>query len=117
MNIFVGSFPLETSEDDLRKAFAEFGDVFSVQIIKDRVTGDSRGFAFVEMRSKREAQMAIDELNGKEFMGGQPLTVNEARPRPVIHHGGPEHDSRKFDSRRRRGKKKGSRKNRGRSRY
>lgn len=80
MNIYVGNIPREASEDDLREAFAAFGQVTSVAIIKDRYSGESRGFGFVEMASQEEAQAAINGLNGKEFKG-RTLNVNEARPR------------------------------------
>ena len=80
MNIYVGNLPTGSNEDDLRKAFEEFGQVESVKIIKDRYTGESRGFAFVEMPTKEEALSAIEGLNDKEFEGST-LIVNEARPR------------------------------------
>ncbi|MGQ9627332.1 MAG: RNA recognition motif domain-containing protein [Anaerolineae bacterium] len=80
MNIYVGNLPREATEADLREAFQAFGQVTSVTIIKDKFSGESRGFGFVEMPSKAEAQSAIAELNGKELKG-RTLTVNEARPR------------------------------------
>lgn len=80
MNIYVGNLSYEVTEDDLRKAFEEFGQVESVNIITDKYSGESKGFGFVEMRSKDEAQSAIEGLNGKEFKG-RALKVNEARPR------------------------------------
>ena len=70
----------ETTEDDLREAFAAFGQVESVTLIKDKFTGESRGFGFVEMPSKDEAQKAIDEMNGTDLKG-RALNVNEARPK------------------------------------
>ncbi len=80
MKIYVGNLAHSASEDELKEEFAAYGDVVSVNIIKDKFTGDPRGFGFVEMASKEEGQKAIDELNGKEFQG-RALNVNEARPR------------------------------------
>ena len=80
MNIYVGNLSREVTKDDLLEAFEEFGQVESVKIITDRVSGESRGFGFVEMPAEAEAQSAINGLNGKELKG-ETLTVNEARPR------------------------------------
>lgn len=80
MNIYVGNLPRQASEDDLRQAFQAFGEVTAVNIIKDKFSGESRGFGFVEMAKKSEADAAMVALNGKEFMGN-PMTVNEARPK------------------------------------
>jgi RNA recognition motif-containing protein len=80
VNIYVGNIPRGTTEEELQEAFQAFGQVASVAIIKDKFSGESRGFGFVEMPSKTEAQSAIAGLNGKEFKG-RALTVNEARPR------------------------------------
>jgi cold-inducible RNA-binding protein len=80
MNIYVGNLPFKASEDDVRQAFAAFGDVTSVAIITDKATGRSKGFAFVEMSNDEQANAAIAALNGKEMLG-RALTVNEARPR------------------------------------
>lgn len=80
MNIFVGNLSFQASEDDIRQAFAVYGQVSSVAIIKDKMTGRSRGFAFVEMPNAPEGQTAITALNGKELKG-RAITVNEARPR------------------------------------
>ena len=80
MNIYVGNLANQASEDDLRQAFEGFGQVESVNIIKDRFSGESRGFGFVEMPSKDEAQKAIEEMNGKDLMG-RAVNVNEARPK------------------------------------
>ena len=80
MNIYVGNLSYEVTEDDLRLAFESFGQVESASIIKDRYSGQSKGFGFVEMASKAEGQSAIDGLNGKELKG-RALNVNEARPR------------------------------------
>jgi len=80
MNIYVGNLSRDLSESELREAFAAFGDVSSAAIIKDKFTGDSRGFGFVEMPNKDEADKAVSSLNGKD-MKGRNITVNEARPR------------------------------------
>jgi len=80
MNIYVGNLPFNTGEEDLRQIFAAYGQVDSVAIIKDKMTGRSRGFGFVEMANDAEAREAIAGLNGTE-MEGRTLTVNEARPR------------------------------------
>ena len=80
MNIYVGNLSREVAEDELRQAFEAFGQVTSVNIIKDRYSGESRGFGFVEMATKSEAQAAINELNGKS-LGERTLSVSEARPR------------------------------------
>lgn len=80
MNIYVGNLARETTEAELRRAFEAFGQVSSVAIIKDKYSGESRGFGFVEMPNATEAQAAIAGLNGKE-MGGRTLNVNVARPR------------------------------------
>ena len=86
MNIYVGNLSREVTEEDLRQAFEAFGEVTSVKIIKDKHSGESRGFGFVEMASKDEGEAAIAGLNGKDFMG-RALNVNEARPR-TDHKGG-----------------------------
>lgn len=80
MNIYVGNLSYGMSEDELREAFAAYGDVSSVKILSDRETGRSRGFGFVEMPNQSEGEAAIAQLNGKE-LGGRSLRVNEARPR------------------------------------
>lgn len=78
--LYVGNLNYDTSEEELQKAFAEFGTVDSATIITDRQTGRSKGFGFVEMSSEEEAEKAIEGLNGKEF-GGRTIKVNEARPK------------------------------------
>ena len=88
MNIYVGNLSYDTTEEDLRKAFEEFGNVASSSVIKDRDTGKSRGFGFVEMSEDSEAQAAIAALNGKDLQG-RTLTVNEARPPQPRGNGGP----------------------------
>ena len=80
MNIYVGNLSHEVTEEDLRLAFKPFGQVETATIIQDKRSGQSKGFGFVEMASKAEAQSAIDGLNGKELKG-KALNVNEARPR------------------------------------
>ncbi|MDH4219443.1 MAG: RNA-binding protein [Candidatus Aminicenantes bacterium] len=87
MNIYVGNLLREATEDDVRQAFEAFGQVTSVKIIKDKYTGDSKGFAFVEMPNSREAQSAISGLDGKDLKGST-LKVNEARPRSDDRRGG-----------------------------
>ena len=81
MNIYVGNLAYEATEEGLRQTFEAFGEVASVKIIKDRYTGGSRGFGFVEMPSKTEGESAITDLNGKD-LNGRTLKVSEARPRP-----------------------------------
>jgi cold-inducible RNA-binding protein len=78
--LFVGNLPFSVTENDLQDHFAVAGTVIAVNIMQDRATGRSRGFAFVEMGSQAEADAAISQFHGKEFQG-RPLTVNEARPR------------------------------------
>ena len=80
MNIYIGNLSQKASEEDLRKAFEAFGSVKSVNVIKDKYSGISKGFAFVEIESKSEAQAAIQELNGSELKGNK-IIVNEARPK------------------------------------
>lgn len=80
MNIYVGNLPHEATDSDVQKAFEAFGKVSTVNIIKDKFSGQSRGFGFVEMPNKDEAQAAIAGLNGTEMMG-RALNVNEARPK------------------------------------
>jgi RNA recognition motif-containing protein len=76
--LYVGNISFETTSDDLVQAFSQFGSVLSAQIVTDRETGRSRGFAFVEMHDGAEA--AITAMNGQQ-LGGRTLTVNEAKPR------------------------------------
>ncbi len=80
MNIYVGNLSREVSEADLRQAFEAFGQVTRAAIVKDKFTGEARGFGFVEMPNDTEAQAAMNALNGKD-MKGRVLTVNEARPK------------------------------------
>jgi RNA recognition motif-containing protein len=80
MNIYVGNLPREATEDDLRELFKSFGEVASATIIKDKFSGEPRGFGFIEMPTNAEAQSAIAGLNGRELKG-QVIHVNEARAR------------------------------------
>ncbi len=80
MNLYVGNLSFQTNEDELQSAFSAFGQVSSVSIIRDKFSGDSRGFGFVEMPNETEALAAISGLAGTE-LGGRAITVNEARPR------------------------------------
>ena len=80
MNIYAGNLSRDLTEDDLREAFQAYGEVSTASIIKDKFSGETRGFGFVEMPNKAEGDAAIAGLNGKDLKG-RTLTVNEARPR------------------------------------
>jgi RNA recognition motif-containing protein len=80
MNIYVGNLSYDATDESIRKAFESFGQVSSARVVKDKYTGQSRGFGFVEMPEQVQAQSAIRSLNGKEIQG-KPVNVNEARPR------------------------------------
>jgi len=80
LNIYVGNLPKTTTEEAVRKVFEEYGEVAEVKLIKDQYTGELRGFGFIEMPSKSDAQKAIQEVDGTELEGNT-LIVNEARPR------------------------------------
>lgn len=80
MNIYVGNLPYSTTDDDLRNAFGEHGEVTSANVISDKFTGQSKGFGFVEMADNSAADAAIKALN-ETSMGGRNIKVNEARPR------------------------------------
>jgi RNA recognition motif-containing protein len=80
VNIYVGNLSRDVTESDLREAFQAFGEIQTCNIIKDKFTGESRGFGFVEMPNKEEADKALAGMNGKDLKGRN-LTVNEARPR------------------------------------
>ncbi len=80
-NIFVGNLAYQTTESELEAAFAAYGAVEKTSVVRDRDTGQPRGFAFVEMTNQAEAMKAIEALNGQE-LNGRALNVNEARPRP-----------------------------------
>ena len=86
-NIYVGNLSFNASDDDLRGAFEQYGEVTSVNIIMDRETGRSRGFAFVEMADAENAKEAIENVDGTEI-AGRAVKVNEARPRPPRGGGG-----------------------------
>jgi len=81
-NIFVGNLSYQTTQQDLEAAFGQFGAVERVNIVTDRDTGQPRGFAFVEMTERRDAETAISQLNGTE-LNGRAMNVNEARPKPT----------------------------------
>jgi RNA recognition motif-containing protein len=87
MNIYVGNLPRATTEEELRKAFEPHGEVSSVAIIKDKFSGESRGFGFVEMPDLTSARAAIAALSGKD-LGGRALNVNEAKPKTEGGRGG-----------------------------
>jgi RNA recognition motif-containing protein len=87
MKIYVGNMPYGVTEEDLKQSFAAFGEVTSVSIIKDKMSGQSKGFGFVEMASAEQGQAAISGMNGKELKGRK-LNVNEARPRQDDGRGG-----------------------------
>ena len=80
-NIFVGNLNYQTTQDDLYAAFSQYGAVERVNIVTDRDTGQPRGFAFVEMTERKDADNAISQLNGAE-LHGRTINVNEARPKP-----------------------------------
>lgn len=80
MNLYVGNLPYRMTEDQLRQEFEQYGQVASCTIIMDKATGQSKGFGFLEMPSREEAEAAITGLNGREVQGRR-LNVNEARPR------------------------------------
>lgn len=86
-NIYVGNLSFHTDEESLRQTFAQFGQVDNVNIIRDRDTGQPRGFAFVEMSNDSEADTAMQQLNGSA-LDGRNLTVNEARPKTERSFGG-----------------------------
>ncbi len=87
MNIYVGNLSFDATEADIEQAFSQYGDVKSVNIIKDRETGRSRGFGFVEMHDRQAGQEAIEGLNLQQI-AGRAVTVNEARPRENRRGGG-----------------------------
>jgi len=80
MNIYVGNLSSDVTDEMIQKAFESFGEVTSARVIKDKYSGQSRGFGFVEMPVQSQAQTAIKSLNGKELQGRE-MSVNEARPR------------------------------------
>ena len=80
-NIFVGNLSFQTTQDELNTAFASFGSVERVNIVKDRTSGQPRGFAFVEMTERTAAETAISHLNGAD-LNGRSMNVSEARQKP-----------------------------------
>jgi RNA recognition motif-containing protein len=95
MNIYIGNLSYEVTEEDLKKAFEVFGAVDTVKVIKDNYTGRSKGFGFVEMPDKAEAQSAIEGLNGKDLKG-RSINVSEARPRSKGRLGGARHGGSRY---------------------
>lgn len=87
MNIYVGNLPFEASDDDLQQLFGTYGEVTTANVIKDRFSGESRGFGFVEMPARKDAEAAIAALNGTDFKG-RTITVNEAKPKAPKSGGG-----------------------------
>jgi len=87
MNIYVGNLPNSVNEGDLREVFQAFGEVSTAAVIKDKFSGESRGFGFVEMPNKDEAEKAISMTNGKDLKG-RSAKVNEAKPRTDSRSGG-----------------------------
>ena len=81
MRLYVGNIRWSASDDDLRRFFAQAGDVSAVEIVRNPLTGRSRGFAFIDMPNEGEAAIAIERLNGADFRG-LPVRVGHARPRP-----------------------------------
>jgi RNA recognition motif-containing protein len=90
MNLYIGNLSPETTDADVQQAFAAFGTVNSATIIKDRLSGVSRGFGFVEMSTATEAEAAMAGLSGTELLG-QSVIVSEARPRPTSARDGGRH--------------------------
>lgn len=87
MNIYVGNLSFEATEDEIRQAFSEYGEVSSVNVITDRETGRPRGFGFVEMPNDEEGKAAIEGLN-LQRIAGRAVNVNEARPKRDRQQGG-----------------------------
>jgi cold-inducible RNA-binding protein len=87
MKLYVGNLTYNTTEDDLRTLFAQYGNVDSVAVITDRDSGQSKGFGFVEFNNDTEAKTAMSALSGQQY-GGRALTVNEARPKTAGGGGG-----------------------------
>ena len=87
MNIYVGNLPFEATDEDLQQLFGTYGEVSTANVIKDRFSGESRGFGFVEMPARKDAEAAIAALNGTDFKG-RTITVNEAKPKAPKSGGG-----------------------------
>ena len=81
MDIYVGNLPYDVNDDELRELFKQHGQVTSARVVMDRMTGRAKGFGFVEMPDRAEAQKAIEATNGTDFQG-RPLRVNESQPKP-----------------------------------
>lgn len=87
MDIYVGNLPYDVSDSDLQQLFEKYGTVASARVVMDRATGRAKGFGFVEMNDRAEAEKAIAATNGYE-MNGRPLRVNESQPKPPRSEGG-----------------------------
>jgi len=87
MNLYVGNLASQVTDESIREAFESFGEVTSARVIRDKITGASRGFGFVEMPDASQAQAAMKSLNGKEI-GGKAISVSEARPKAGDGRGG-----------------------------
>ncbi|MBM4026880.1 MAG: RNA-binding protein [Planctomycetes bacterium] len=87
MNIYVGNLSFEVTDDDLRQLFTAYGEVETASVVKDRFSGESRGFGFVEMPARKDADAAIAALNGTDVKG-RTITVNEAKPKAPKSGGG-----------------------------
>jgi RNA recognition motif-containing protein len=87
MDIYVGNLPYDASDDDLQKLFEQYGTVSSARVVVDRMTGRGKGFGFVEMNDRAEAEKAIAGTNGAD-LNGRPLRVNESQPKPPRSEGG-----------------------------
>jgi RNA recognition motif-containing protein len=87
MNIYVGNLSFEVTDDDLRQLFSAYGEVETASVVKDRFSGESRGFGFVEMPARKDADAAIAALNGTDVKG-RTITVNEAKPKAPKSGGG-----------------------------
>ncbi len=87
-NLYIGNLPAKVTEEDLKANFSEVGKVVTVNVIKDKFTGLSRGFGFVEMETEEAAKEAIQRFNGGQLLGNT-ITVNEARPKRESEGGGP----------------------------
>ena len=81
MDIYVGNLAYKTTDDDLRELFSAHGEVTSARVVTDRISGQSKGFGFVEMPDRDGAQKAIEAINGQDFQG-RALRVNESQPKP-----------------------------------
>ncbi len=87
MNIYIGNLPFNMGEEELREIFEEYGEVSTVKVVMDKLTGRSKGFGFVEMDDDSSANKAIEELNNAE-VAGRNIKVNESKPRENNFRGG-----------------------------